>query len=302
MTNLFWPVYKNLEIETINLMYSIHIDDNQLNVYSSRISDLIIRSVVEIESLSKTLFAREGGTGKNVKFDYEALVYLDKLWNLTSKAVIISNIQCYQSERILAPFLLDTKTSNNKLNYSWNVAYQALKHDRINSIPYGNLKSLFNSMAALFLLNVYFKTEHFELGNNVNGTTFDSSLGSDIFSIKLHKHPGFNISGDYRKNADFDECTYLLKATEDTSDKIVELLKGLNDLALEQKRSLILRVTKAESAKGNRNPALIKRILEDKIREYDSNKLVENLKRNPHDVMKAFNAVQYQAVLNINDL
>jgi len=56
MTNIYWPVYKNLEDEFGKLMFSIHIDDNQMNVYSSKISDLILRASTEIESISKELY------------------------------------------------------------------------------------------------------------------------------------------------------------------------------------------------------------------------------------------------------
>ena len=60
MTNIYWPVYKNLERELLSLTYSIHVDDAQLKVYSSQISDLIIRSAIEIESISKELYLKEG--------------------------------------------------------------------------------------------------------------------------------------------------------------------------------------------------------------------------------------------------
>lgn len=60
--NIFWPVYKNLEAEFLKLMYYIHIDDSQLNVYSSKIAELLLRTVVEIESISKKLYSENGGT------------------------------------------------------------------------------------------------------------------------------------------------------------------------------------------------------------------------------------------------
>jgi hypothetical protein len=54
--NTYWPVYKNLEAEFNRLATYIHIDDNQLTTYSSKIADLILRTVVEIESLSKKMY------------------------------------------------------------------------------------------------------------------------------------------------------------------------------------------------------------------------------------------------------
>ena len=56
MINLYWPIYKNLEREFIELSNWIHIDDNQLSIYSVKISELLIRCSVEIESISKDLY------------------------------------------------------------------------------------------------------------------------------------------------------------------------------------------------------------------------------------------------------
>jgi len=62
MSNVYWPVYSNLEKGVDELAFAIHIDDAQLGVYSSRITDLILRAAAEIESLSKELYK---GTSKN---------------------------------------------------------------------------------------------------------------------------------------------------------------------------------------------------------------------------------------------
>jgi len=59
--NLFWPVYKNLEKELLTLSHYVHISDDQANVYSMHIAELIIRCAVEIESISKELYSLLGG-------------------------------------------------------------------------------------------------------------------------------------------------------------------------------------------------------------------------------------------------
>ena len=61
MLNLYWPVYKNLEKEVLELSNQVHFDDTQLSIYSVKISDLLIRCSVEIESISKDLFESHGG-------------------------------------------------------------------------------------------------------------------------------------------------------------------------------------------------------------------------------------------------
>jgi len=92
MNNIFWPVYKNLENEFNNLMFNIHIDDDQLNVYSSKISDLILRAATEIESLAKELYKLNGGTKTDrIKYDEDAIKHLNQIWSLEKKVVIISS-------------------------------------------------------------------------------------------------------------------------------------------------------------------------------------------------------------------
>ena len=49
--NLYWNVYKSLERELLSLAEIIHIDDSQLDVYSMKIADLLIRTTVEIDCI-----------------------------------------------------------------------------------------------------------------------------------------------------------------------------------------------------------------------------------------------------------
>ena len=59
--NLYWSVYQNLEKELIELTNHIHVDDKQINVYSMKISELLIRASIEFESLAKELYINNGG-------------------------------------------------------------------------------------------------------------------------------------------------------------------------------------------------------------------------------------------------
>ena len=59
--NLYWPMYKNLESELLELSNYIHFSDDQESVYSPHISDLLIRTASEIEAIAKELYQRTGG-------------------------------------------------------------------------------------------------------------------------------------------------------------------------------------------------------------------------------------------------
>jgi hypothetical protein len=61
MNQFFWNAYKRLEKEVLQLSENIHFSDDQLNVYSSRIGDLLVRTVIEVESLAKVLYFANGG-------------------------------------------------------------------------------------------------------------------------------------------------------------------------------------------------------------------------------------------------
>lgn len=93
--NLYWSIYKNLERELIELSNKIHFCDKQDNVYSVHISDLLIRTSVEIEALSKELYKLAGGNMKpldddgnerDLFFDTDCIQYLDFNWGITKDA------------------------------------------------------------------------------------------------------------------------------------------------------------------------------------------------------------------------
>lgn len=222
MSNIYWPVYKNLERGVLDLSYSIHIDDTQLAVYSSQISDLILRASAEIESISKELYKQNGGVKtERIKYDTDALVHLNDLWKLESKIVLISSTNCFQTNKELKPFIqAEASTIHGRLTYSWNNSYQNLKHDRANSLNFGSIKYLFDIMSALFILNLYYKSESILLYDDTNGLNFPINLGSDLFSIKLHKWVGHDGEFNFKKDNDFDECLYYVHYTESTFEEV----------------------------------------------------------------------------------
>ena len=230
MSNIYWPVFKNIESEINELMFDIHFDDDQLNVYSSKISDLILRASTEIESISKELYYVNGGEEKkNLKYDYDCLKYLNDLWKLEEKQVILSSYNSFFSNRIIQPFKKDVESTFNKeLTYGWNNAYQNLKHDRSKSLKFGSVNNLLKAVSALYVLNIYKKEEKFELGKNRWGLTFDNSLGSSLFSVKLHFNKKSYSVHEYLKNSEFDECIYLSQSTKESTNKIHSYFQHMN--------------------------------------------------------------------------
>lgn len=191
-SNLYWSDYKNLEKEVLALADNIHFDDKQLNVYSIHIGTLIIRCVVEIESISKELYIEYGGDlklktndgkSRDLYFDTDCLAFLNEKWKIEEKIVNIASPLFYFSDeenKILTPLKKSYKRSTSASD--WKQAYQAIKHNRMNNIQKATLKNLIRSLAALYVLNLYYKNETFSLKSSER---FDCSQGSSIFSTEL---------------------------------------------------------------------------------------------------------------------
>ncbi len=299
MTNIYWPVYKNLETEVIRLSYAIHIDDKQSDVYSSNISDLILRASAEIESISKELYKSNGGmkTG-NIKYDEDAIKHLNTLWSLDKKVVLISSPNCFQSNRELIPFVKnEPRASNGRMTFTWNYSYQNLKHDRGNSLHFGSVKYLFDIMAALFILNLYFKDETYDFEKDSKATSFPINMGSELFAIKLHKWTSYDGKGTYKKNSDFEECLYLTKMKDDSRDKVNEANKKMQ----EENMKFFLK-----------HPKFLEWIKYNKIEEYTGNNLqwdvlgeavyVQMFRKSLRVTTNVYKSVEYEAIINKNSI
>ena len=217
--NHYWTVYKNLESEVLSLANVIYFDDNQLNVYSIKIAELLVRCVIEIESISKELYFANGGTvlkddeGKerHLLFDADCLSYLEKLWKLSKKEVnvVAANFYFSKPENMkLTPLHKANKRGSSSA--IWNKAYQAVKHNRAGNLDKATIKSLIHAMAALYALNIYFRSEKFTSST----VGFDTSLGSSVFSVTYCNMTGIN--GDDNDNRVNDTSICVLKYHDST--------------------------------------------------------------------------------------
>ncbi|MDR0971634.1 MAG: hypothetical protein LBM25_04535 [Bacteroidales bacterium] len=235
--NLYWSIYKNLEKEVIELSNHIYFSDDQLDVYSIKIAELIIRCSIEIESIVKELYEQNGGDmnpvdengqKRDLYFDTDCMDYIENKWKLSKKKVFVSATTFYFKEKEnleLTPLYKANKrgTSGSK----WKQAYQSIKHNRANNISKGNIKNLIGSMAALYLLNIYLKDDKITLkkGEFVSNESekFDTSRGSDIFSItmKFVAFPGAKPKNkiDCTNTLDYENHVYLKIADDETCKK-----------------------------------------------------------------------------------
>lgn len=252
--NLFWPVYKNLEKEFIQLADYIHFADDQMKVYSMYIGDLIIRCAIEIEAISKELYFNlgwnsdpvEDGNKRDLYFDTDCLELLEKEWMLSKKQVIVSASTFYFTEdtnRILAPLYKANKrgTSGSK----WKQAYQAVKHNRKSSLKMASIENLLHSMGALFILNLYYKNETFSIGRVYRtNNEFDNRVGSDVFSVFTYSATGLKMSPNMDDSSiaeqpdnDLDKSLYIIKYDDISFKEMYESNLKDNEVTLNNFRN-----------------------------------------------------------------
>ena len=200
--DLFWQTYLNLEKSLIDLSRIIYITDvkvinqsgteieqpysSQLETFSPYISDLLVQTCVQIEAISKELYYDIGGAKKRgdstIFFDEDCLKEIDIKWRTHEKVVLITGPFFHLTKEenyILKPL----REAHKRQGTYWEKAYQAVKHDRYLSMSMGNVKALLHAMAALYLLNIYYRNESWIISYN-RISTIDMSLGSAVFSIQ----------------------------------------------------------------------------------------------------------------------
>ena len=239
--NFYWSVYEALEEETLALADNILFNDKQLDVYSVKIGNLIVRCAVEIEALSKELYCSLGGEfmifdeekSKNryPYFDTECLDLLVKKWRIDKKKIQIVSSKMYfnQDNSLLTPLHKSNRARDK--GSLWNKAYQALKHNRTQSMEKATVRNLLNALEALYILNLYYRNDSFWQNVPIESKE-EYRTHSKIFSPFIYEVPGTLLESDEnlkaRTDTPFDECIYLKKYTDESANKILEFIYGLN--------------------------------------------------------------------------
>lgn len=154
-SDIFWQTYLNLEKEAIEVSKFVFITDEviknangavvtencytQLDTFSPYIADLLVRTCVQIEAISKELYFDNNGEkprGDNsILFDEDCLKLVDRIYSTHSKSVLVVapffNLT-KDEHKILKPL----KEAHRRHEY-WEKAYQAVKHDRYSCLYKG---------------------------------------------------------------------------------------------------------------------------------------------------------------------
>ena len=201
-SDIFWQTYLNLEKEAIEVSKYIFFTDEvlvngkggivaqscntQLETFSPHIADLLVRCCVKIKAISKELYFDNGGTkargDSSILFDEDCLKLIDMKWQTHNKTVMVVApfFNFVKDEnRILKPL----KEAHKRQGTYWEKAYQAVKHDRYSSLHKGNVKAFIHALAALYLLNLYYRNDSW-VTKYQDISKLDYSMGSAIFTVK----------------------------------------------------------------------------------------------------------------------
>ena len=245
-SDVFWQTYLKLEKELLEISKYVYITDEkivnhvsqtcttQLETFSPHIADLIIRTCIEIEAISKELYFDFGGQkprgSSDLFFDEDCLKLIDIKCKTHKKIVVISclffNIT-KDENKVFKPL----KEAHKRKGTDWEKAYQALKHDRYSSLCYGTIKNLLHAMGALYLLNIYYRNIKLNF-KYLETSNLDYSFGSSIFSIKK---PSEKYVIDVINGKEFniellvaDDSPFVLKYTNQNYKIVVEDNKNCN--------------------------------------------------------------------------
>ncbi len=149
-------------------------DDANLEVYSNRLYELLLRAATEFESNCKGILIANGYRGKRRDMGIEDYRNLDSVLKLSEYEVRFS---FWNSERTLTP-LSSWKTSHS---LGWYKAYNDVKHNRAENFQLANLKNVLNAIASVACI-VYAQLGPYMSG--VNSSADDLIDGRSYFEYK----------------------------------------------------------------------------------------------------------------------
>ena len=242
-SEIFWQTYLNLERELLEISRYVYITDHrpvntdtelkeencpsQLETFSPHIADLLIRTCIEIEALSKELYFELGGEKKRgdsrLFFDEDCLGLIDQKCS-TSKKVVIVSCSSFDLTSKQNYVLKPLREAHKRQGTDWERAYQAVKHNRYSSVSKGTIKNFLHALAALFLLNVYFRNDRFYT-RYLDMNKLDMSMGSKVFSLRQpsQQHVVDAINGkEIVGNLYSEDSPYIMKYRDDIYKQVIE--------------------------------------------------------------------------------
>lgn len=181
--------------DLMEISYFIEPDNKNLEVFSIRIYELLLRAATEFESSCKGILLANGYQTKPKDMKMPDFRKLDSVLKLSEYEVRLS---FWNSELVLRP-LLPWKHSRS---LGWYDAYNKVKHNRVDSFQLANMRNALNAIAAVACI-IYAQLGPYM--QSVDSHVRDMSDGRTSFSYK-----GFEII-----QPSFEEDEYNIKWQEE---------------------------------------------------------------------------------------
>lgn len=137
----------------------IHFSENNLDVYSVKLANFILRANVECESLLKELYKKTkhfnslSEAKQSKALENSTYREVNAVYKLDKKKIYIASEIFYFQEKYSEPFIPFVYKKNKKDPIQ---IYNAIKHDKVNNLEKADLETAINMLGTLFILNSCF--------------------------------------------------------------------------------------------------------------------------------------------------
>lgn len=187
MNEAYWNSYRLLESQLLRLSHSVCFDDNQVNVYSPELADIVNSACIKIESLAKDIyedhiwpfqmdagiippsyngkqFKIEKWTRDNWKFDHNCLIEIDRRFALSKKRIelkaerflfhkygstLLAHFPRKNSEAVFGNILSETRGRWTRISFKLLIGWRVIKQSSITT--YKAFRSMVRSKMRLCL-------------------------------------------------------------------------------------------------------------------------------------------------------
>ena len=152
-SDLHWLTFRDIENEVIDLSRYVYFCDKHLNVYSSKIADLVMYTCVEIEAVINSTVKKNpslldssiGGVISNI----------DSSWTVSKKMLRI-NCKKFGLGNILNSEIKPLSYAAHSKNDFYS-SYCSIKHNKAKNLTKGNINTLVRALAALYIYTTLYE-------------------------------------------------------------------------------------------------------------------------------------------------
>lgn len=148
--NIYWGYYLALESDLEKLARYIEFDESNFETHSIELAHLLLAASSEVDVVMKELCKLLSPESKLVNIDSYQEIIKEHMTPIISKNVISNRYGL-----TLSPW----SNWDDSKSPDWWRGYNNIKHDRSIHFSKANLKNVLNSMAGLFITNIYFNNE-----------------------------------------------------------------------------------------------------------------------------------------------